>query len=237
MSKVFVIPDIHLKPPILDQASKLIEEGDYDLIVMLGDIVDDWDKERDLDLYLATFDAVYGFISKWPNTILCYGNHDVSYIFGKTESGYSTYAKGIVIEGMNKLISMLPENSVGYVHRIDNTIFSHAGVTERFVKRCFGGHGHLEIDELLSRINRLPKDEIWRSDSPLWARPQRAYDALRLYPMDMFQVVGHSPVETATLEGKLLTLDTFSTYWNGEPIGDNRFVWVDTVKEEYHVIE
>ena len=94
----------------------------------------------------------------------------------------------------------------------------------------------MEIDELLEQINRLSKKKIWRDDSPIWARPQ--LDDRRLYPIDMMQVVGHTPVECPQLDrkGKLLTLDNFSTYSNGEPIGDQKFVWVDTITEEYHVI-
>ena len=58
MSRVFVIPDVHLKPWMFEKASELIAQGEYDHIVMLGDLVDDWDQERNLDLYAETFDAV-----------------------------------------------------------------------------------------------------------------------------------------------------------------------------------
>ena len=59
-----------------------------------------------------------------------------------------------------------------------------------------------------------------------------------MYPLDMMQVVGHTPVVAPLLEnnGKLLTLDTFSTYDTGEPIGNEKYVWVDTVTEEWGVI-
>ncbi len=43
--KVLVIPDIHLKHWMLEIAAKLIKEGDYDEIVLLGDLVDDWNQE------------------------------------------------------------------------------------------------------------------------------------------------------------------------------------------------
>ena len=35
MSKVFVIPDVHLKPWMFEKASELIAKGSYDAIVML----------------------------------------------------------------------------------------------------------------------------------------------------------------------------------------------------------
>ena len=53
----------------------------------------------------------------------------------------------------------------------------------------------------------------------------------------MLQVVGHTPVEFVVKEGNLLTLDNFSTYRNGEPIGDERFVCVDTITMEYEMID
>lgn len=33
--------------------------------------------------------------------------------------------------------------------------------------------------------------------------------------------------------GELVTVDNFSTYRNGNPIGDWRFIWVDTVSKQW----
>ena len=33
--------------------------------------------------------------------------------------------------------------------------------------------------------------------------------------------------------GELVTVDNFSTYRNGNPIGDQRFIWVDTVSKQW----
>ena len=81
MSKVFVIPDVHLKPWMFERASELIAKGSCDAIVMLGDLVDDWYQEKNIDLYNETFDAAIAFTSKHPDTFWCYGNHDVSYLW------------------------------------------------------------------------------------------------------------------------------------------------------------
>ena len=51
MSKVFVIPDVHLKPWMFDKAEELLSRSEYDKIVCLGDLVDDWDQEKNLGLY------------------------------------------------------------------------------------------------------------------------------------------------------------------------------------------
>ena len=82
MSKVFVIPDVHLKPWMFDKAEELFSRSEYDKIVCLGDLVDDWDQEKNLGLYSETYDALERFINRHPNFLLCYGNHDVSYIWG-----------------------------------------------------------------------------------------------------------------------------------------------------------
>lgn len=55
--------------------------------------------------------------------------------------------------------------------------------------------------------------------------------------MELLQVVGHTPVRTALDEGNILTLDTFSTYKDGRPIGDERFVCVDTVEKKWEFVE
>jgi hypothetical protein len=63
MSKVFVIPDVHLKPWMFDKAEELLSRSEYEKIVCLGDLVDDWDQEKNLGLYLETFDAIERFIN------------------------------------------------------------------------------------------------------------------------------------------------------------------------------
>ena len=68
---------------------------------------------------------------------------------------------------------------------------------------------------------------MWDDDSPIWARPQQ--DEYHVpYPKRMYQVVGHTPVISPLLQGNLLTIDNFSTYPDGKPLGKQKFVIVDT---------
>ena len=46
MSRIFVIPDIHLKPWIFCCAEERMKEERFDRAVVLGDLVDDWDQAR-----------------------------------------------------------------------------------------------------------------------------------------------------------------------------------------------
>ena len=56
---------------------------------------------------------------------------------------------------------------------------------------------------------------------------------MRLYDKDYLQVVGHTPVISAVQEGSLHSLDNFSTYRDGNPYGDQRFVFVDTTEKTW----
>lgn len=234
MSKIFIIPDVHLKPWMFDKAEEIIEKNSFDRIVLLGDLVDDWDQEKNLNLYKETLERTIAFVVKYPDTLYCFGNHDLSYLWQAHESGYSSYARETVVEGINNLIYTLPAENSGFIHRIDNVLFSHAGLTEHFVIRLFGYGESMEIDVMLEKINRLGKDDLWRDDSPIWARPQ--FGNMRMYPSDMLQVVGHTPVKKAYREGNIITLDNFSTYGDGTPIGDERFAFVDTIKMEHEYV-
>ena len=54
---------------------------------------------------------------------------------------------------------------------------------------------------------------------------------------DYLHVVGHTPVRHPIQDGDVLSTDLFSTYRNGAPFGDERFVIVDTVTKDWQVAE
>ena len=232
MSKVFVVPDIHLKLWMLEEADKIISADRYDKVVMLGDLVDDWGMEYKLDLYDEMLARTADFIVK-HNAYFCYGNHDVSYLWDRLESGFSPAAHDRVIAGMRRIEEIVDPDRIAFIHKIDNTLFSHAGLTDVFVNYFFDDPEEYTVDELIEDINEMSAIELWTDASPIWARPQGMYDGFELYPEDLYQVVGHTPVRAPQKEGNLLTLDTFSTYSDGRPIGDQQFVWVDTVTGEW----
>ena len=75
---------------------------------------------------------------------------------------------------------------------------------------------------------------LWNDESPIWVRMQKFtslyFGDIRPYYDGRLQVVGHTPVEKPLYEEEkgLLTLDTFSTNRDGSPVGDRRFVVIDT---------
>ena len=230
MSKVFVIPDIHLKPWILDEVDKQLANGNYDTIICLGDLVDDWDQQDNIELYENTFDALTDFIRRHPNFLYCYGNHDISYEWEALETGYSDAARSAVLDGLARLRDTLPPENIAFIHRIDNVLFSHAGLAELFVKNFFTDSDK-KFNDILAEINGFGKKEMWCDVSPIWARPQSGY--VKPYPEGFMQVVGHTPVRKTGYFDGFLSVDNFSTYQNGDPIGDQRFVWVDTELQQW----
>lgn len=121
----------------------------------------------------------------------------------------------------------VPDGRKAFVLRIDDACSSHAGILADFVED--EGLSDLTIDETLSIINKMGRDELWQELSPIWARPQGMADLDILYqPQELFQVVGHTPVKHIEQEGNLLSCDVFSTYSWGGPIGTEEFPLVDT---------
>lgn len=234
MARILIVPDIHLKPEIFFKAISIYNKGAYDGAVILGDLVDDWGQENNLELYEETFDAAINFVKKVDNVLFCYGNHDLSYVWKERESGYSENARATVLEGIERFKDALGMEKMAYIHRIDNVLFSHAGLTEKFVSK-FIPNAPEDVDELLKTINRFDRNEIWDEGSPIWARPQDGRDML--YAMEYMQVVGHTPVEEVDEFWNLLSVDTFSTSGSGYAIGNRKFAWVDTVQKSWGYAE
>ncbi|MDC7293802.1 metallophosphoesterase [Butyrivibrio sp. DSM 10294] len=235
--KVLVIPDIHLKSWIFDIAEEIIRRGKADRAVCLMDVPDDWDKELDIARYRDTFDRAIRFAKEHPDTLWCYGNHDVSYPWGKLETGYSPYAERTVISKLEELTNALPDPSqIAIIHRIDNVLFCHGGLTEDFVSYLNEELIDADIDEILSVINEASPKYLWNDQSPLWFRPQhRNVDAFR--KETFMQVVGHTPVDKIYEENGFISTDVFSTYRDGRQIGESAMVVIDSVSREFEKIE
>ena len=200
--KVLIIPDVHLKPFMFKQAAELMERGIAKRAVCLMDIPDDWDKQFDISLYEETYDAAISFAKKYPDTAWCYGNHDLSYVWHKLETGYSPMAAYTVQKKLIDLKEVLPEgNLIKYVHRIDNVLFSHAGMSKDFVNLHVPKSKYDDVDDVLDYVNHLGEMKMWYDGSPIWLRPQ--YTDVKMYKSQQFlQVVGHTPMETITKKEK-----------------------------------
>ena len=235
--KILVIPDIHLKIWIFDRAEDILKAGRADRAVCLMDMPDDWDMEFQVERYKETFDRAIAFAKAYPDTLWCYGNHDVSYLWGKLETGYSPYAERAVISKLEELEGVLQNSSqLTFMHRIDNVLFSHGGLTTDFV--CWLNEKLLDadIDGVIAAVNVAPQNYLWNDESPLWLRSQ--YKDRDIFRNDSYtQVVGHTPVENIFEKDGIISTDVFSTYRDGRQIGESAMIVIDTETGDYEKIE
>ncbi|MBR6478592.1 MAG: metallophosphoesterase [Lachnospiraceae bacterium] len=226
--RILVIPDVHLKGWMFEEADRLMKEHGITQAVCLGDLVDDWDMQMNTAAYMSVFQKVFAFDEKHPNTLWCCGNHDVSYLWGLLETGYSPYQEALVCDNVRHMQEQFQER-LQFAHVIGNCLFTHAGVTWEFLDklryRGFNIRGICSIEDLKEIVNQCTDVELWWDNSPLWVRPTYEEDFRIFAEYGVLQVTGHTPVKKMYLtKGKeLLFCDSFSTYQNGSPIGTQEF--------------
>ena len=235
--KVLVIPDIHLKTWIFDRAENILKAGKADRAVCLMDMPDDWDMEFQIERYRETFDRAIAFAASYPDTLWCYGNHDVSYPWGKLETGYSPYAERTVMAKLEELENSLQDSSqINIMHRIDKVLFSHGGLTVEFLKWLNEDLLEADIDDVIAAVNDASHDNLWNDESPLWLRPQNK--DRETFRADVYkQVVGHTPVERIFEKDGIISTDVFSTYRDGTQIGESAMIVIDSETGEFEKLE
>ena len=234
--RVLVIPDVHMKPWLFDMADRIMREGKADRAVCLMDLPDDWGMESETDRYREVFDRAILFAKRYPDSLWCYGNHDISYVWGFMESGFSVYAKEIVVSSLEALRKALPDpKQMAFVHRIDQVLFVHGGITEDAVSELDPNLLDADIDDVVSAINCASSEYLWRDDSPLWLRPQ--WSLPKMFRAEAYiQVVGHTPVEYIQKEYGVISTDVFSTDPYGSQIGESAMIVIDSMTGEYEKV-
>ena len=230
--KVLVIPDVHLKPWMFRRASELMKTTGADRAVCLMDIADDWGKQYEPDLYAQAYDAAIEFAKEYADTLWCYGNHELCYLWDQRETGYSGIAAGTVCEKLSRLREVLPEEGqIAFLHMVDSVIFSHGGLSCSFARRYVPSGEYHDAAAAVRRINRLGCTEMWQDASPIWFRPQ--YGGRLYSPEKILHIAGHTPVTEITRSRGLISCDVFSTDRTGRPIGTQEYLYLDTISWEY----
>ena len=141
---------------------------------------------------------------------------------------------GIGVEELeNRLKSPV---QINIMHRIDNVLFSHGGLTADFLRWLNKDLLDADIEEVIATVNDAPHDYLWNDKSPLWFRPQ--YETREMFRADTYkQVVGHTPVEKIFEKDGIISTDVFSTYRDGRQIGESAMIVIDSETGEYEKIE
>ena len=234
--KLFVIPDVHLKPIMFDKAERLGKQHNVDGYVFLGDLVDDWGKQNDHIAYSETFNRAIEFIKANKKLYWCWGNHDISYKYYLRQTGFSFRLCSMCHSRFEDLEARLG-NRLKIVHKVDKVLFSHAGLMQNWVDEVLENKPFTTTDNILKYVNSITKaSQLWDSKSPLWARPSEDL-SLKPFRMDRWvQVVGHDPVLGICERLRIVSTDTFSTYESGAKYGNETFIIIDTKTCDYTVV-
>ena len=215
--KTLIIPDIHLKPEMLDAAELRVKQHGADHVVFVGDYFDDWGCAFQSDLYRQTCDALLQFDARYPCTFLL-GNHDVPYLTGRLEHYSSTLPD--VGQYVRQTLQQL---KVQLAYNCDGILVTHAGavgvIPDFYFKPILEHQGSLQV---LDSLNQ-------QSDSILWLRPEMFLDDQSGYSV---QIAGHTPnlkpeVFYSAQGTELWVNDTWSTTREHLPYGNQKFLLVN----------
>ena len=196
------------------------EKDKFDKCIFLGDYFDNFSNTLG-QLQANNFREILKLKKDSPDKyILLYGNHDHSYYGEDHCSGYhrenqSLYAS-IIKEGVeNGLIDLI------YVQ--DNTIFSHAGVSEYWMKRVAFKESLNELNFKDLHLSALDFNELFYdqsysgnhiAQSPIWIRPQALLSQKMELTKDYIQIVGHTHIgKPENIEGWLWINDSLPDYY------------------------
>lgn len=191
--RILVLGDIHGR----SVWKSILDSEKYDKVIFLGDYVDSFDVTN-ADM-LSNLKDLIKFREDNDNCVLCYGNHEHSYVYDERCSGWSG-VKSILFKDI--LSDAVKRNLIVPVHIEDNIIFSHAGVSKTWMNLVglknpndinWSNLKPWEFDFNTIAGNNRYGDTI--SQSPIWIRPK----SLLIDKIDGFkQVVGHTEVTSIT---------------------------------------
>ena len=229
--KTLVLGDIHGRTIWKD----IIEHEQPDLTIFLGDYVSTHDYGVTEQSQIDNLENILKYKESHPDkVVMLRGNHDIQHLgyYWAECSGYF-YEVGKYMES-NK--DRFLENTQ-WIHVIGNTIFSHAGISDVWMKNS-------NIDNVLD-INKLEPSELFgftpdglfdmygdsKTQPPTWIRPTTLAQCCI---KDYDQVVGHTPmkklinISKSTIQNRnILMCDCLGTskeYLIFNPESDEKYV-------------
>ena len=209
--KIIVIGDTHGH----DSWKQIVENEDYDLVIFLGDYVDSFSVRP--EIIADNLRDILEFKRQNPDkVILIWGNHDHSYAFNEECSGHNKLGAMLY----NPLFDQaLREGLFNIIYVYDDIIFSHAGVSEYWLKHVANVNDINEIDFEHLDIRKLDWNSKTGNDgygdtisqSPIWIRP---------YSLNMSKVNGYRQIVGHT--------------WNKQPVKKND-VWYNDMMPNYYI--
>ena len=134
MSKILIVPDVHGRK-FWHKAEEMINS--VDKVIFLGDYLDPypWECISRLNA-IKEFEKIIEFKNdNLDKVILLLGNHDCAYYFNFGDASRYDY------DNEHKIKMIFDQNSDLFklFHKEDNYLFSHAGITNDWLKTYFSG--------------------------------------------------------------------------------------------------
>jgi hypothetical protein len=188
--KIICVPDCHG----FTHWKKLLsfDIDSIDKIIFLGDYFDSfnnkWPEQGD------NFEQIIQFKKAASDKIdVLFGNHDTSYFLDEQCSGYQSYKAIDIKETIDNSIQFMQVVSV-----YDNWVFSHAGVSFKWMKCA----GIKKVNEINLLFKEHPNYFKWvgpngygnnENEGPLWIRPA---SLMKTSVKEYNQIVGHTELDS-----------------------------------------
>lgn len=203
----------------------IVNNEKYDNVVFLGDYLDAFNVTPE-DIADNLLDIIKFKEKMGDKCHLCYGNHDHSYWNSERCSGYNWHGRHLY---MPLLEDMFRENMLDLIYIQDDIIFSHAGVSDYWLKNVTMLDDVREVNFDSVTLDSLNWNMLTGYDgygntisqSPIWIRPQ----SLLKSKVDGYrQIVGHTNMGTPVDDQGLYFNDLLPDYYIIVEDGDIKFV-------------
>lgn len=198
---------------------QIVATTEFDTIVFIGDYFDTHDNISPQQ-QIANFEAIIAYKrANKDKVILLFGNHDYHYI-RPIEEAYSGFQDKYAPAIRQLLREAIREELVQMCYRHNTYLFSHAGVTQTWLK-AVGYTGEEPLDSFINALFRTrpeafkfiygPNYSPYGDDicqTPIWVRPNSLkQDAVAGYK----QVVGHTTQQSLIIKPLVTLIDTLGT--------------------------
>ncbi len=203
---IVCIPDLHQDEVLFERAKRAEEEGYFP--ILMGDIVDSFDKHPDPPGYLRR-------VLEWAvsvGAVILLGNHDAHYMFMSWMGPYSGFQKKYQFQ-LSEIYNEF-KSHFKVAHIEDNKIFVHGGIGTWLLASLRLKYGIEDPEDVVSFLNTFPVEIALVGaggggtgiDGPLWLRPSG-------YRMPVFtgytQIVGHTHLKgRVRMRHNMICIDT-----------------------------
>lgn len=197
MNKIIIVPDVHGR-----SFWKKIKHVKDIPIIFLGDYLDPYGHEGiSNERAIENFKEIIEFAKENSNVVLLYGNHCVysynnvlDYMYYSSRYDYDHAAEAFKLYDENRELFK-------YAHQIDNILFTHAGVTTKWIQ-AMELEGIVNEENIAHYLNTYGDEAKmflpgmyrggWGYGSPLWADLQEMYHWSAFADTDLIQIIGHT---------------------------------------------